>query len=60
VTKIFHYIALFFKFYFVDVVLRKSPMDVFFIDRSFKANSMASKFDQLIQRYAILILRYAA
>jgi hypothetical protein len=36
------------------------PMNEFLIDCSFKQSSMALKFDLLIQRYAILILRYAA
>jgi hypothetical protein len=35
-------------------------MNEFLIDCSFKQYSMALKFDVLIQRYAILILRYAA
>jgi hypothetical protein len=35
-------------------------MKKFLIDCSFKQYSMAQKFDLLIQRYAILILRYAA
>jgi hypothetical protein len=35
-------------------------MNEFLIHRSFKQYSMALKFDFLIQRYAILILRYAA
>jgi hypothetical protein len=35
-------------------------MNKFLTDCSFKSYSMASKFDLLIQRYAILILRYAA
>jgi hypothetical protein len=35
-------------------------MDEFLIDCSFKQYSMALKFDLLIQRFAILILRYAA
>jgi hypothetical protein len=36
------------------------PMNEFLIDCSFKQYSMALKFDLLIQRYAILILRFAA
>jgi hypothetical protein len=59
-TKIFQQIAPIFQFYFVVVVLIKSPMKEFLIDCSFKSYSMASKFDRLIQRYAILIPRYAA
>jgi hypothetical protein len=35
-------------------------MNEFLIDCSLKQFSMAQKFDLLIQRYAILILRYAA
>jgi hypothetical protein len=35
-------------------------MNEFLIDFSFKQYSMAPKFDLLIQRYAILIPRYAA
>jgi hypothetical protein len=35
-------------------------MNEFLIDCSFKQYSMAIKFDLLIQRYAIWILRYAA
>jgi hypothetical protein len=35
-------------------------MNEFLIDCSFKQYGMALKFDLLIQRYAILILRYAA
>jgi hypothetical protein len=35
-------------------------MNKFLIDFSFNQYSMALKFDLLIQRYAILILRYAA
>jgi hypothetical protein len=35
-------------------------MNEFLIDRSFKQYSMALKFDLLIQRYAIMIPRYAA
>jgi hypothetical protein len=35
-------------------------MNEFFIDCPFKLYSMAPKFYQLILRYAILILRYAA
>jgi hypothetical protein len=35
-------------------------MNEFLIDCSFKQYSMALKFDLLIQRYGILILRYAA
>jgi hypothetical protein len=35
-------------------------MNEFLIDCPFKQYSMALKFDLLIQRYAILILRYAA
>jgi hypothetical protein len=35
-------------------------MNEFLIDCSFKQYSMALKFDLLIQRYAILIQRYAA
>jgi hypothetical protein len=35
-------------------------MNEFLIDCSFKQYSMALKFDLLIPRYAILILRYAA
>jgi hypothetical protein len=35
-------------------------MNEFLIDYSFKQYSMALKFELLIQRYAILILRYAA
>jgi hypothetical protein len=41
-------------------MLRKLPMNKFLIDCSFKSYSMAPKFDQLIQRYVILIPRYAA
>jgi hypothetical protein len=59
-TKIFHYISPFFKFYFVVVVFGKSPMNEFLIECSFKPYNMAPEFDQLIQRYAILIPRYAA
>jgi hypothetical protein len=36
------------------------PMNEFLIDCSFKQYRMALKFDLLIQRYAILIPRYAA
>jgi hypothetical protein len=36
------------------------PMNEFLIDCSFKQYSMALKLDLLIQRYAILIPRYAA
>jgi hypothetical protein len=36
------------------------PMNECLIDCSFKQYSMALKFDLFIQRYAILILRYAA
>jgi hypothetical protein len=35
-------------------------MNKFLIDCFFKQYSMVLKFDLLIQRYAILILRYAA
>jgi hypothetical protein len=35
-------------------------MNEFLIDFSFKQYSMALKYDLLIQRYATLILRYAA
>jgi hypothetical protein len=35
-------------------------MNEFIIECSFKSYSMAPKFDPLIPRYAILILRYAA
>jgi hypothetical protein len=35
-------------------------MNEFLIDWSFKQYSMAPKFDLLLQRYAILIPRYAA
>jgi hypothetical protein len=35
-------------------------MNEFLIDCSFKQYCMALKFDLLIQRYVILILRYAA
>jgi hypothetical protein len=40
-----------FIFYFVVVVLEKSPMNEFLIDCSFKSNSIAPKLDQLILRY---------
>jgi hypothetical protein len=35
-------------------------MNAFLIDCAFEQYSMALKFDLMIQRYAILILRYAA
>jgi hypothetical protein len=35
-------------------------MNEFLIDCSFKQYSMGLKFDLMIQRYAILIMRYAA
>jgi hypothetical protein len=43
-----------------DYMLGNLPMNEFLTDCSFKQCSMALKFDLLIQRYAILIPRYAA
>jgi hypothetical protein len=48
------------KLYFVGDMNGNLPMNEFLIDCSFKQYSMALKFDLSIQRYAILILRYAA
>jgi hypothetical protein len=58
--KNFFKVALILKLYFVNDMQRNLPMNEFFTDCSFKQYSMALKFDLLIQRYAILILRYAA
>jgi hypothetical protein len=48
------------KLHFVGYMQGNLPMNEFLIDCSFKQYSMALKFDLLIQRYAILIPRYAA
>jgi hypothetical protein len=48
------------KLYFVGYMQGNLPMNECLIDCSFKQYSMALKFDLLIQRYAILIPRYAA
>jgi hypothetical protein len=48
------------KLYFVGYMYGNLPMNKFLIDCSFKQYSMAIKFDLLIQRYATLILGYAA
>jgi hypothetical protein len=53
-------VALILKLYLVGVMLGKLAMNDFLINCSFTPYSMASKFDLLIQRYAILIPRYAA
>jgi hypothetical protein len=49
-----------FEALFCRLYVRKFTMNEFLIDCSFKHYSMALKFDLLIQRYAILIPRYAA
>jgi hypothetical protein len=48
------------KLYFVGYMKGNLPMNEFLIECSFKQYSMVPKFDLLIQRYAILIPRYAA
>jgi hypothetical protein len=45
---------------FVVVELGKSPMNEFLKECPFKSYNMAPKFDPMIPRYAIFILRYAA